>query len=113
VVTTPIAPQAFGVESLGNMNVTDLGAGTASDITNGNSTPNNGSVVLFILGTATDTVTVSKPEESVGDAEPIAVVANHLETAGPFELDVYGPTLNYKAGAVTTKIWAVQVTDLS
>jgi hypothetical protein len=113
VAATPIATQQFGVEALGDMNVSDLGAGTAADATNGNSTPNNGSLVLFILGTATDTVTVTRPEEATADAAPIAVTANHLEVAGPFELDLYGATLAYKAGATTTKIWPVQIADLS
>lgn len=113
MAATPIAALPFGVEALGEVNVNDLGAGSAADATNGNSTPNNGSLVLFFLGTAADTITVTRPEGAAGDAEVITVTANHLENAGPFEVDIYGATLAYKAGATTTKIWPVQVADLS
>jgi hypothetical protein len=113
VAQTPIASQPFGVEDLGEMAINDLGSGTAADATNGNSTPNNGSLVLLVLGTAADTLTITRPEESSADAASVTVVANHLMTFGPFEVDLYGPTLGYKAGATTTKVWPVQVEMLS
>lgn len=112
MAASPIAAQAFGMEPLGALNFSDLGAGTAADATNGNSTPNNGATILVCLGTAADTVVVTRPEEGSSNAASQAIVANHLSFMGPFETDIYGPTLNYKAGATTTKVWPVQLAEL-
>jgi hypothetical protein len=90
--------------------ITDLSTGSAADATNGNATANNGSLLLFITATATDTVTVTRPEESSG--EVIHVVNGSALMAGPFETDLYGGTVAYKAGATTTKILPVQMPDL-
>lgn len=113
MVQTPIASQPFGVEDLGEMAINDLGAGSAADATNGNSTPNNGSLVLLVLATVADTIVVTRPEEGSANAAPAPIAANHLTTVGPFETDLYGTTLGYKAGLVTTKVWPVQVEMLS
>ncbi len=110
MAATNINSLPFGVESLGEVASNDYGTGSAADATNGNSTANNGSLCLFVLGTAADSIVVTRPE---GGTETLTVAANHLHNFGPFEVDEYGPTLNYKAAAATTKIWPVQVEMLS
>lgn len=111
MATTNINATQFNNMNPGIRSVTDLSTGAAvADIVNGNSTANNGSLCLFILGTATDTVNVTMPEEA--SADPIHVTANVPIMAGPFETDLYGSVLAFKAGAVTTKILPVQFPEL-
>lgn len=74
----------------------------AADATNGNSIVNDGETHLFFTATAADTVTVSFP--GVAHTQTVAVASGHLGHAGPFEVDEYGPTVQFKAGLVTTLV---------
>lgn len=87
----------------------DLTTGTAADATNGNSTPNNGKVRLLLQNTAasSETVTVTRSELVDGAALPtrsVVIAANKTVLVGPFQTDVYGSSLQYKAGLATTKV---------
>jgi hypothetical protein len=108
MAATPQAGTVFANISPDIVGITDLTVGGgAADITNGNSVANNGSVLLYITATATDTVNVARPGE--GNNEAIPVVSGSAILAGYFEPDLYGETLFYKAGAVTTHIVPVQL----
>jgi hypothetical protein len=84
----------------------DLGAGTAVDAANGNTTPNNGELELYVTATAADaTFTVQRPE-GPDEVFNIATVG-HLYVLGPFETDEFGPDLVW-TGLATTTVRPVQ-----
>lgn len=89
-------------------NPIDLTTGVAADITNGNSTPNNGRLHLIIQNSAAsaDTVAVTRTEvvdEAALPVRDIAVAANKTVIVGPFATQVFSASLQYKAGLATTK----------
>lgn len=86
----------------------DLTTGAVPDVTNGNSTPNNGRTFLLIQNTAAtpDTVVVTRTEVVDGAALPtqsLTVAANKTMLFGPFPTQLFSASLQYKAGLVTTK----------
>jgi hypothetical protein len=99
-------------ENPGIVGVTDQSASLASaaDATNGNHTPNNGAITIVIRATANDTVNFTRPEEAT--PHPVAIVANKELEVGPFETDMYGSDLTFKAGATTTSFLVKQHADL-
>lgn len=86
----------------------DLTGGTASDATNGNTTPNNGQVLLYVTASAADTLHVNRPEIGVLNI-PLASGATRL--LGRFEVDQYGEAIEWNAAA-TTKVLPVQLVEL-
>jgi hypothetical protein len=79
----------------------DLGAGHATDATNGNVADNNGLVMLYVTATAADATFSVKRPEGPAQAYNIAVTG-HLYVLGPFEVDEFGPSINWTGLATTT-----------
>lgn len=91
----------------------DVTNGTVADATNGNTTPNNGRMRLLIqnTGASPDTVNVTRTETVDGATVPvraITVAAGKDVLTAPFPVLVFGSTLQYKAGAATTKFIPIQ-----
>lgn len=85
----------------------DLGAGHAVDAVNGNSTPNNGLLFLYVTCTAADaTFTVHRPEGPENEVFDIATVG-HLYRLGPFDPTEFGHDLVW-TGLATTTVRIVQ-----
>jgi hypothetical protein len=99
-------------ENPGIVGVTDQSStlASAADATNGNHTPNNGAVTIIIRASVNDTVNFARPEEAT--PHPVAIVAAHELEVGPFETDVFGSDLAFKAGLVTTTFLVKQHADL-
>ncbi|HEY2101474.1 MAG TPA: hypothetical protein VGH72_33760 [Pseudonocardia sp.] len=101
MAATNVPVQQLNSESPSVMSI-DSWTPVACDATNGNSITNDGETHLFFTATAADTVTVSFP--GVSHTQTVAVASGHLGHAGPFEVDEYGPTVVFKAGAATTLV---------
>jgi len=93
-------------------------APVAADATNGNVTPNDGYVFLYVVGgTAGGTIQVT-PSVSLDGGRVTAanvtltVTANQTALYGPFPTGVYGSSLNYKASVATILIAAVHAVPL-
>jgi hypothetical protein len=83
-----------------------LAAATAVDATNGNTTPNNGLLYLYVSATAADaTFTVVRPE--LPD-QAYSIPVGGLDILGPFEVDEFGPDLVWH-GLATTSVRPVQL----
>lgn len=109
---TPVASVPFlGQGSADAYASMDLTGGTATDATNGNSTPNNGSVYLFVTTSAADaTFTIRKPEEAAGQVENLANGA--MRMLGPFRTDIYGDHIEWN-GLATSKVLPIQMVELT
>jgi hypothetical protein len=86
----------------------DLSGGSASDASNGNTTPNNGQVLLFVTASAADTVHVVQPE-GAGPAN-FAIANGGMRMLGRFEVDRFGENIEWNALA-TTKVLPIQLVE--
>ena len=91
-----------------------LPAGTPADVTNGNSSTNNGMLRILVDNTGDDSDTVSVTRSVVIDGASLPthdfpVAAGAKVIIGPFPTEVFGPTLKYKATAATTLLTPLAV----
>ena len=91
-----------------------LPAATAGDVTNGNSTPNDGRVVLIIknTGASSRTVTFATNVSVDGLTAPVrseSIPAGETQVFGPFSPNDYGTVLAYNVDNAELTVQALRV----
>lgn len=95
---------------------TVLPAAAAGDVVNGNSTPNDGRVVLIVKNTnaasTARTITFTTVRSVDGLTNPVrseSIPAGETQVFGPFDPNDYGTTLAYNADHAELTINAIRV----
>jgi hypothetical protein len=93
---------------------TVLPAATAGDVTNGNSTANDGRVVLIVknTGASSRTITFSTVRSVDGLTNPVrseSIPAGETHVFGPFDANDYGSTLAYNVDNAELTINVIRV----
>jgi hypothetical protein len=93
---------------------TVLPAATAGDVTNGNSSPNDGRVVLVVknTGASTRNITFTTVRSIDGLTAPVrseAIPAGETHVFGPFDPNDYGTTLAYNADNAELTVNVIRV----